>query len=77
MYSPKAGRSNLSTVFGSSSSTVRNLLRRLIDTLTWTTLEMSVGSTLSGLSRRLKRERATKALSAVRRSSGLLRWINV
>ena len=37
-------------------------------------LDMSMGSIERGKRRMLKRERATKALSAVRRSSGLLRF---
>ena len=63
---PEEGLSYLSTEFGSSSSALRNLCSRVIDTLTCTTLDMRVGSMLRGLRRRLKRERATNALSAVR-----------
>ena len=63
---PEEDLSHLSTEFGSNSSALRNLWSRVMDTLTCTTLEMRVGNMLRGLRRRLKRERATKALSAVR-----------
>ena len=44
-----------------------------METLAWTRLEMRVGKVARGKRRTLKRERATKALSAVRRWSGLWR----
>ena len=43
-----------------------------METLAWTVLEMRKGSIVMGNWSRLKRERATKALSAVSCSSGLL-----
>ena len=71
---PEAGGSvDQLTMFGSSSSFLRKFLRRLTETLAWTKFDMSVGSIDRGKRRMLKRERATNALSAVRRSFGLLR----
>ena len=69
-----AGPEFHSTIFGSSSSLLRNVLRRFTETLAWAKLEMSVGSVARGNRSTLKRERATKALSAVSRSFGLLRF---
>ena len=72
---PEAGGCiDQSTILGSSSSFLRKFLRRFTETLAWTTLDMSMGSIERGKRRMLKRERATKALSAVSRSSGLLRF---
>ena len=71
---PEAEPGFQSTIFGSSSSLLRNVLRRFTETLAWAKLEMSVGKVARGNCRTLKRERATKALSAVSRSFGLLRF---
>ena len=71
---PAAGPGFQSTIFGSSSSLLRKLLRRFTETLAWARLEMSVGNVARGNCKTLKRERATKALSAVSRWLGLLRF---
>ena len=69
---PEAGGCNdQSTIFGSSSSFLRKFLSRFTETLAWTMLDMSMGSMERGNRRMLKRERATKALSAVSCLSGL------
>ena len=69
-YIPEDGSGSHSTIFGSNSSFLRNLLRRLTETLACTVLEMRNGSIVIGNWSRLKRERATNALSAVSCCSG-------
>lgn len=69
---PEAGSWRHLTLFGVSSLLFRKSLRRFKETLAWTKLEIRVGRVARGNRRTLKRERATNALSAVRRSLGLL-----
>ena len=71
--SRSAGSNFQSTIFGSNSSFLRKLPSRFTETLAWIMLDMSMGSIARGNRKMLKRESATKALSAVSRSSGLFR----
>ena len=59
-------------IVGSNSSFLRKLEIRLTETAVWTKLEIRMGSIASGNRKTSKRARATKALSAVSLSAGLL-----
>ena len=74
---PEAGLDFQSTIFGSSSSLLRKVLRRFTETLAWTKFAITTGNVRIGYSKTSKRERVTKALSAVSCSSGLLRLTTV
>ena len=67
---PEVGSKFHSTRFGSNSSFLRKVLRRFTETRACTNIEMNSGSMVRGNCRMLKRERDTKALSAVSCRSG-------